>query len=156
MIRIGFNISAVQKNTKMVVSGTLKRRCCTVLGWTAFERYACLSGPRQLSRYSVYTTGWTVRGSNTGGGLIFRTCSDRPWGPPSFLCNGYRVSFPGVKRPGRGANHPPQSNAEVKERVGLYFPSGPFWSVLGGSLHFQVVDSVNVVSHARETRILQV
>jgi hypothetical protein len=29
-------------------------------------------------------------------------------------------SFPGVKGPGRGANHPPLSSAEVKERVDLY------------------------------------
>jgi hypothetical protein len=29
-------------------------------------------------------------------------------------------SFPGVKRPGRGADHSPQSSAEVKERVDLY------------------------------------
>jgi hypothetical protein len=30
------------------------------------------------------------------GGEIFHTSPDRPWGPPSFLYNGYRV-FPGVK-----------------------------------------------------------
>ena len=30
-------------------------------------------------------TGWTVRGSNPGGGEIFRTRPDRPWGPPSLL-----------------------------------------------------------------------
>jgi hypothetical protein len=41
-------------------------------------------------------TGWTVRGSNTGGGEIFRTRPDRPWGPPSLLYNGHRV-FPGRK-----------------------------------------------------------
>ena len=40
--------------------------------------------------------GWTVRGSNPGGGEIFRTCPDRPWGPPSLLYNGYWV-FAGVK-----------------------------------------------------------
>jgi hypothetical protein len=38
-------------------------------------------------------------------------------GPPSILYNGYRVSFPGVKRPRRGVNHPPLSSTEVKERV---------------------------------------
>ena len=39
--------------------------------------------------------------SNPGGGEIFRTCPDRPWGPPSILYNGYRV-FPGGKEwPGR-------------------------------------------------------
>ena len=26
--------------------------------------------------------GWMVRGSNLGGCEIFRTCPDRPWGPP--------------------------------------------------------------------------
>ena len=29
-------------------------------------------------------------------------------------------SFPRVKRPGRGVDHPPSFSAEVKERVGLY------------------------------------
>jgi hypothetical protein len=38
---------------------------------------------------------------------IFRTRSDRPWGPPSLLYKGYRFSFPAVKRPGRGVDHPP-------------------------------------------------
>ena len=42
-------------------------------------------------------------------------------------------SFPGVKRPGRGADHPPLSSAKVKERVELYlyFTFGPSWPVLG-------------------------
>jgi hypothetical protein len=51
-------------------------------------------------------TGWTIRGSNPDGGEIFRSHPDRPWGPHSILYNGYRVSFPGVKRPERGASHP--------------------------------------------------
>jgi hypothetical protein len=41
------------------------------------------------------------------GGEIFLSRPDRPWGPPSLLYNGYRVSFPGVKRPGRGVDQPP-------------------------------------------------
>jgi hypothetical protein len=63
---------------------------------------------------------------------IFRTRPDRPWGPPSLLYNGYRVSFPVAKRPGRGVDHPPPSSAEVKERVELYLysTSGPSWPVL--------------------------
>jgi len=42
-------------------------------------------------------------------------------------------SFPGVKRPGRGVDHPPPSSAGVKERVELYLysTSGPSWPVLG-------------------------
>jgi hypothetical protein len=46
-------------------------------------------------------------GSNPGWGAIFRTLSDRPWGTMGTR------SFPGVKRLGRGANHPPPSSAEV-------------------------------------------
>jgi hypothetical protein len=50
-------------------------------------------------------TVWTVRGSNPGGGEIFRTCPDRPWGPTNVLYNGYRV-FRGVKS-GRGVTLTP-------------------------------------------------
>jgi hypothetical protein len=45
---------------------------------------------------SRLATGWTVRGLNPGGGEIFRTRPDGPWGPPSLLYNGYRV-FPREK-----------------------------------------------------------
>ena len=42
-------------------------------------------------------------------------------------------SFPGVKRPGRGADHPPSSKRRGHERVELYLysPSGPSWPVIG-------------------------
>jgi hypothetical protein len=42
-------------------------------------------------------------------------------------------SFLEVKQPGRGADHPPPSMAEVKERIKLYLysSSGPSWPVLG-------------------------
>ena len=42
-------------------------------------------------------------------------------------------SFLGIKRPGRGVDHPPPSSAKVKERVELYLyaPFGPSWPVLG-------------------------
>jgi hypothetical protein len=68
-----------------------------------------------------------------GRGVEFRTHPDRLWGPPSLLHNGYRVSFPGVKRPGRGVQHRPPSSAEVNERVEqcLYSPSGSLLPVLG-------------------------
>jgi hypothetical protein len=38
-------------------------------------------------------TGWTVRGSNLGGGGTFRTRLDRLWCPSSLLYNRYWVSF---------------------------------------------------------------
>ena len=48
---------------------------------------------------------WTVPGSNTGSGEIFRTRPGLSWGPPVVLYNGQRMSFSRVKRPGRGVNH---------------------------------------------------
>jgi hypothetical protein len=67
---------------------------------------------------------------------LFDAVQIGPWCPPSFLYNGYRVSFPEVKRPGRGVDHPPSSSARVKERVELYLcsPSGPSWPDIGRTL----------------------
>jgi hypothetical protein len=48
-------------------------------------------------------------GSNpSGGGEIFHTCRDRPWGPPSLLYNGYRVFSGGKERLGgaKGVGRP--------------------------------------------------
>jgi hypothetical protein len=55
-----------------------------------------------------------------------------PEGYPASCKMGSR-SFPGVKRPGRGVDHPPPSSAVVKEIVELYpyFPSELLWPVLG-------------------------
>jgi hypothetical protein len=53
-----------------------------------------------------------------------------PGAHPASCTMGIR-SFPGVKRSGRGVDHPRLSSAEVKERVELYFSSGPSWPVLG-------------------------
>jgi len=44
-------------------------------------------------------------------------------------------SFPGVKQPGDGVDHPPPSSTEVKERVELYLYThlglhGLFWGQL--------------------------
>jgi len=47
-------------------------------------------------------------------------------------------SLQGVKRPGRGVDHPPPSSAEVKERVKLqlYYPFGPLWPLIGAKFIF--------------------
>ena len=61
------------------------------------------------------------------GGENFRTCPDRPWGPPSLLYNGYRL-FPGGKElPARDANISPLL-VPWYERVELYLysPYGPY------------------------------
>ena len=49
---------------------------------------------------------------------------------------------PGVKRPGRGIDHPPPFSAKVKEGVelDLYSPSAPSWPVLGWTLPLTFTD----------------
>ena len=50
-------------------------------------------------------------------------------------------SFPGVKRPGCGADHPPPSKCPGQERVGLYLycPSGHSWPVVGAPKYSRIV-----------------
>jgi hypothetical protein len=87
------------------------------------QQYQSISSPSHLMYgfYFVFTySSYCEPGSSVGiatelragrsgdripvGGEIFRTCPDRPWGPPSLLHNGYWV-FPGVKeRPGLDAD----------------------------------------------------
>jgi len=56
-------------------------------------------GPGWLSWHSDSPrAGWSGDRMPVGG-EIFRVRSDRPWGPPSLLYNGYRVS-PGGKATG--------------------------------------------------------
>ena len=88
---------------------------------TALYRYTpSLNGGRD----NVVGTGWTVRGSNSSGGEIFRTSPDRPLGPPSLLYNGYRV-IPGGKAARAWRSPPiPIFSAEVLNWVELYlYPS---------------------------------
>jgi hypothetical protein len=82
--------------------------------------------PPGKTRYPVaqsvqrLATGWTVRGSNFGGGEIFRTFPDRTRGPPSLLYNGYRVFPGGGKPPGRDADPSPLLVPWSVNRVDLY------------------------------------
>jgi hypothetical protein len=57
---------------------------------------------------------------------------------PPPLYNGKSVSFPGVKWPRRGVNHPLQSSAEIKGRVELYLysSSGFSWPMTCYSANF--------------------
>jgi hypothetical protein len=58
--------------------------------------------------------------SNPGGGEIFRTCSDLPWGPPGLLYNRYRVIPGGRMRLGRDADPSPLLVPRSNNRVELY------------------------------------
>ena len=82
-------------------------KCVYFLLHKKYKNPCLVSHMRAGIAQSVYrlATGWTVRGSNPGGGEIFRNCPDRPRGPPSLLYKGY-LSFPGVKS-GRGVSLTP-------------------------------------------------
>jgi hypothetical protein len=80
----------------------------TVLSWVG----------RDISVSIATRKSRTVRGSNPGGSEIFHTGPDRFWGPPAYYTMS-TGSFPGVKRPGSGADHPSSSSAEVNKRVEL-------------------------------------
>ena len=71
--------------------------------------------------------GWMVQESNPGGGTRFSAPLQTSSGahPASYAMGTW--SFPGVKQPGYGIDHPPPSSAEVKERVKLHYysPSEP-------------------------------
>jgi hypothetical protein len=65
---------------------------------------------------SVGITGRTVRGSKKKfpvGARFFTHAQTGPGAHPASCTMGTR-SFPGVKRPRRGAEHPPSSSAEVE------------------------------------------
>ena len=59
------------------------------------------------------------------------------------------MSFLGVKRWGRGINHPPLSRAEVKERVELYLYSatGPSWPLAGQILPLSPRNPASIPPH---------
>ena len=63
----------------------------------------------------------------------------------------------GVKRPGRGVDHPTPSSAEVKERVELhlYSPSGFSWPFLGATFifNFNFHNNQYVTLHMTYTKI---
>ena len=69
--------------------------------------------------------------SSWGGGEVFRTRPDRPWSPPNLLYSGYRVSIPGVKRPGRGVLPPSRHLApRLKSRA---LSLHPLWAFVACS-----------------------
>jgi hypothetical protein len=74
--------------------------------------YLYLDGPGSVDGIAT-SYGLDGPGSNPVGGEIFRTCSDRPWGPPSLLYNGYRVFLGTENRPGRDVDPSPPSSVVV-------------------------------------------
>ena len=95
----------------------------------------CVCGPGWLNRYSD-----SLRAGRSGDGIPvgarFSTPVQTGPGAHPASCTMGTGSFPGVKRPGRGADHPPPSTCRGQERVGLYLysPSGPSSPVMGAPL----------------------
>ena len=58
--------------------------------------------------------GWTVRGSNPGGGARFSASVQTGPGAYTVSCTMGTGSFPGIKRPGGGAEHPPHLRGAFK------------------------------------------
>jgi len=87
--------------------------------------YVVTAWPGYLSRYSDL-----LRAGRSGDRILVEARFSTPvQTAPGAHPASYTVgtgSFPGVKRPGPGVDHPPPSSAEVKERVELYLysPSG--------------------------------
>jgi hypothetical protein len=85
------------------------------------------SEPRYRSRYSDSLRDGRSWDRIQVGGKIFRTRQNRPWGPHSLLYNGYWVSFPEVKRPPHGVDHPPHLAPKLKSRA---IPLHPLWAFM--------------------------
>jgi len=101
---------------------------------------AILSGQGQRSQYSALLQAGPSRDWIPVGERFSAPVQSGPGTHPVFCTPGIG-SFPGVKRPGCGVDHPPTSKAKVKERVEFYHysPSGPLWPDLGENCHFKAV-----------------
>ena len=80
--------------------------------WLILVKYSSWRGPGSSVGIA---TGYGLDGQwiESRRGEIFRTCPDRPWGPPSLMYNGYRV-FPGV--------NPKVNSLHSQERVPSLYP----------------------------------
>ena len=73
--------------------------------------------------------GWTVRRSNPGGARFSAPVQNRPGAHAASYSKG-TGSFPGVKRPGRGVEHPPHLAPRLKSTA---IPLLPFWAFVACS-----------------------
>ena len=84
----------------------------------------CSASWGEVSDYNLVPSAKTVRGSNHGGGEIFRTCPDRLWAHPAYCTKGIG-SFPGVKSD-RGVTLTPPSAVLNKQNS---CTSSPLWAL---------------------------
>ena len=82
-------------------------------GWSQSNKEGRDSSVGIATRYGLNGPGIKSRWGRRA--TFFAPVQTSPGVPPSLPYNRYRVSFPGVKRPGRGVNHPPQLAPRVKK-----------------------------------------
>ena len=85
-----------------------------------FSKYCRLRGHHSWFQANVAGLGYLDDPGIDPGRKTFRNHPDRPRVPPSLLHNGFRVSFPRVKRPGRGVDHSPASSFFLSGSTTLY------------------------------------
>ena len=100
-----------------------------------FLGYFNKRGPGKISRYSDSLLAGRSGDRIPVGARFSAPVQTGPGAHPASYTMG-TGSFPEVKRPGHGVDHPLPLKERVKERVGIYLysPSGPSWSVLGRTL----------------------
>ena len=105
-----------------------------------YHKHIHMGGPELLSRYSD-----SLLAGRSGDRIPVgrRFSAPLQTGPGAYraFCTMGTGSFPGVKRPGRVADHPPPSKRRGHVRVGLYLysTSGPQWSVIGRNFTFTFI-----------------
>jgi hypothetical protein len=133
----------VTKNTFVVdVQKTASTsNICTVL--STYTQCYNESLPEKRSRYM----NTLQSGSNAGGVDIFCPRVERQWSPLVLLCNVYRVSFPGLKRPGNDVERPSHGQAWVELYLHYYLFSGSGKYGVTFTFNFiKIVNSIRILS----------
>ena len=92
----------------------------------------------------VYRSSWysdSLPSGQSRDGFPVRTTFSAPALGSTIMGTG---SFPGVKRPGPGIDHPPSSNAKVKERVELYLDSNSRPFTAGYRVKFTAIPFIRI------------
>ena len=126
--QIGTNISGGWEGPVLVVGNVMLPNLDKCIS-ACYTRVFLMYDKKWLARYMVWVgtvqsaTPCGLNGpgieSRWGGARFSSPVQSDPGAQPAS-CKMGTGSFPAVKRPGRGVDHPPSSRAEVKERVELY------------------------------------